>query len=73
MIRIYGDFNLADEQGRIILHTVGALEDIRLHEAELVEGSTVILYMDDVEVEGELVFENGIWLAIPDYATVRDL
>jgi hypothetical protein len=49
------------------------LEDIRLHEAELVEGSTVILYMDDVEVEGELVFENGIWLAIPDYATVRDL
>jgi hypothetical protein len=74
MIRIFCDFTHADDQGRMILHTVGALEDIQLNEAEMIEGSRVILYTPgDVEVEGELIFEDGIWLGIPDYTTVRDL
>lgn len=71
MIRIYADFNHRDEQGRVILDTVGSLHDIEENHGQISEGMNVILYMDDdVEVEGRLVFDD-VWMAIPDFTTVH--
>lgn len=71
MIRIYADFNCQDEQGRVRLSTVGSRKDIERHRASLKEGMEVILYTPgDFEVHGTLTFD-GIWLGIPDFATIR--
>jgi hypothetical protein len=73
MIRIYADFNHRDEQGRVVLDTVGSLADIRQHEGALVDGMVVLLYMEDeFEIQATLLFE-GVWFAVPDFATVRHL
>jgi len=71
MIRIFADFNCQDEQGRVMLDTVGSLEDIEKHRAVLKEGMEVILYTPgDFEVRGTLTFDK-IWLGIPDLSTNR--
>jgi hypothetical protein len=72
MIRIYADFNSQDEQGRVILNTVGSIEDLKRHEHEISEGTEVVLYMDDVELHGTLVFED-VWRGVPDFDTIRHL
>jgi hypothetical protein len=73
MIRIYADFNSQDEQGRVILNTVGSREDVAAHEGELHVGDTVVLYMtDEFELLGTLDFDGG-WVGIPDFATVKYL
>lgn len=73
MIRIYADFNHRDEQGRVLLDTVGSLADIGDHEAALAAGMVVLLVADDeLEVEGTLVFDL-VWRAVPDFETVRHL
>jgi hypothetical protein len=73
MIRIYADFNHCDEQGRVLLDTVGSLADISEHEAALAQGMVVLLYMEDeFEVEGTLLFDR-VWRAVPDFGTLRYL
>jgi hypothetical protein len=71
MIRIYADFNSSDEQGRVMLNTVGSRTDLEQHKDVIAEGMLVILYMPgDFEVSGTLVFE-GIWMGIPDWSSIR--
>jgi len=72
MIRIYADFNSKDEQGRVVLNTIGSLRDLEAHKDEIHVGMKVTLYMPDVEVDGVLVYDR-VWLGIPDYTTTRDL
>jgi hypothetical protein len=73
MIRIYADFNTRDEKDRVALNTVGSLHDLETHKCELIDGLPIILYMPDVEVSGNLVFDEGIWWGIPDWNTVHHL
>ena len=71
MIKIYADFNAQDGARRIRLNTQGSLSDIRRVEDGLREGSLVELYSEDgITVMGRLVFD-GIWLAEPDWATLK--
>jgi hypothetical protein len=71
MVRIYADFNHRDAEGRVVLDTVGSLADLKIHTEMLAEGMDVLLYMEDeFEVQGRLVFD-GVWLAIPDFATIH--
>ena len=71
MIKIYADFNHQDDQGRVLLDTVGSLADIKKHETVLAEGMVVLLYVDDeLEVQGTLGFDR-VWLATPDFETLR--
>ena len=73
MIRIYADFNHCDEQGRVLLDTVGSLADIGENEAALAEGMVVLLVMDEeLEVEATLGFDR-VWRAVPDFETLRHL
>jgi hypothetical protein len=74
MLRIYADLNCQDAQGRVVLNLVPSLQDLNAYEGELKENLRVILYTPgDIEVEGNLVFENGHWLATYDRSTFRDL
>jgi hypothetical protein len=71
MIRIYADFNSTDEQRRVMLNTVGSLNDLEMHRDVVADGMEVIFYVPgDFEVHGTLVFE-GIWIGIPDWSTIR--
>ena len=71
MLRIYADFNSSDEEGRVMLNTVGSLADIVQHHDKIAEGMSVILYSPgDFEVRGTLTFE-GIWMGIPDWSTIQ--
>ena len=76
MLRIYADFNCIDVNDRVLLHTVGSLEDLRNIQdrgEEILEGMRVILYMTaEFEVQATLVFEK-IWMGIPDWSTIHYL
>jgi hypothetical protein len=70
MPRIYADFNGVDDQGRVVLNTVGSLSDLEKYASVLAERLQVTLYMPgEFEVSARLVFERG-WLAIPDWETI---
>jgi len=73
MIRLYADFNHRDEQGRVLLDTVGSLADIKKYEHMLAEDMDVMLHMEnEFEVQGKLIFDE-VWRAIPDFKTLRYL
>jgi hypothetical protein len=70
MIKIYADFNSCDDQGRVMLNTVGSLRDLERHKKVLAAGMQAIFYAPgEFEVHGTLVFE-GIWIGIPDWSTI---
>lgn len=71
MIRIYADYNTRDEQGRVVLNTVGSLKDIERYRDEMREGMEVILNVqDEFEVRATLTFDE-VWRAIPDMTSIR--
>jgi hypothetical protein len=73
LLRIFADFNGQDEHGRAWLNLARSLEDMAGHEALLLDGARVLLYVpDDLEVEANLVFDRA-WLGVPDYTTIRYL
>ena len=70
MIRIYADFNSTDEHGRVMLNTVGSLEDIRKHGDAIQPGAQVTLYVpQDFEVRATLIFDR-VWMGVPDWSTL---
>jgi len=72
MIRIWGDFNSIDLEGRIALDAKGSLEDIHKLGRPLRAGESVIVYDDSYQAEGTLDFRDGVWLARIDWKTGRD-
>ena len=71
MVRIYADFNSTDEQGRVMLNTLGSLKDLESYKDMIASGMKVTFYVpEDFEVQGTLLFE-GIWVGIPDWSTIR--
>lgn len=73
MIRIYGDFNHRDEQGRVRLDTVGSERDIAKLESALRPGLQVTVFDDSYEAEGVLELVEGTWRARILWETGRDL
>ncbi len=69
LLRICADFNNIDREGRIELRHADDLKD-DLH-VPLREGMRVILW-DDIEVEGILEREEGIWRARVNWETAID-
>lgn len=73
MLKIYADFNNADETGRIRLNTVGSLQDINRLKGSLAPGISVVLYTPgDFEVAARVEYD-GIWIGIPDWSTITYL
>jgi hypothetical protein len=72
-IRIYADFNAQTEDEKVSLSTVGSQADLEKIETSLVEGMTVVLYDEELEVQARLErFKDGVrWLGVPDWSTKR--
>jgi hypothetical protein len=73
LMRIYVDFNTMtmDAQERVFINTE-VQKDLATH---LRPGLSVVLYDEEMEVEGIVEFdgEHQVWLGRPNWATRRDL
>ena len=80
--RIYVDFHNADGQGRIRLNCVGTTEDLARHQIELRDGTTLTLYSDDLDEQGQLDElqvmgvvsfspDENCWVAAIDWSAIR--
>jgi hypothetical protein len=50
--RIFADFHNADEQGRLRLNYVGSIEDLAHQQIVLINGQSLTLYSEGMEVNG---------------------
>lgn len=73
--RIFADFHNADEQGRLRLNCIGTIEDLARQRADLEEGQCMILYSEELEVDGVVQFsiDEKIWVASIDWDRVRSV
>lgn len=73
-LRIYGDFNNADELGRIRLSVAGAQEDIDRLGITLKDGMEIEVYDFDLSTEGVVRFSDleKIWVVEIDWSKIVD-
>jgi hypothetical protein len=73
--RVFVDFHNADEQGRLRLNCVGSIEDLAHQRTGLRNGQSLILYGENLEVEGVVEFseEEKIWVAAIDWNQIREV
>jgi hypothetical protein len=69
MNRIFVDFNNVDKKARVRLNCTGTFEDITQQKVLLQPGIKVLLYQDEMETEGTIMFseEEEIWVAKVDW------
>ena len=73
--RIFADFHNADSQGRLRLNCVGTSEDLECQNVKLLDGQLLILYSEELEVEGVVQYseEENLWVAAIDWNQIREL
>ena len=74
-MKVYVDFHNADRQGRLRLNCIGTVEDLSRYQIKLQEGLPLILYSEDLEVEGEVHYSNeeNLWVAVIDWDAIREV
>jgi hypothetical protein len=72
--RIFADFHNADPQGRLRLNCVGTVEDLAHQKISLREGQSLVLYSEDLEVDGAVQYseEENLWVAVIDWDAIRE-
>jgi hypothetical protein len=75
LFRVFVDFHNADEQGRLRLNCIGTIEDLARQQAELEAGQQLMLYSEELEVEGVVQFSEGekVWVAAIDWNQIRQV
>jgi hypothetical protein len=75
MSRIFVDLHNADEQGRLRLNCIGTIEDLARHHMELKNDRRLILYCEDLEVDGVVQFseDEKIWVVAIDWNQIRQV
>jgi len=73
--RIYADFHNADAQGRLRLNCTGTVEDLALQQVALRTGQALLLYSEDLEVEGVVAYstEEKVWVAVIDWDDIHEI
>jgi hypothetical protein len=73
--RIFVDFHNADEHGRLRLNCSGTIEDLARQQIELENGQQLMLYGEDLEIDGIVQFseEEKIWVAVIDWDQIRQV
>jgi hypothetical protein len=73
--RVFADFHNADEQGRLRLNCVGTIEDLSRQNIELKNGQQVILYSEELEVDGIVSYSDRekVWVASIDWNQIREI
>ena len=73
--RIFADFHNADVQGRLRLNCAGTVEDLADQKMVLKEGQSLILYSEDLEVDGVVRYseKENLWVAVIDWDAIREV
>jgi hypothetical protein len=74
-LRVFADFNNADEEDRLRLNCIGTIEDLARQKIELQDSQTLTFYSEDLEVEGIVKHspEENIWVAVIDWDNIRQV
>jgi len=73
--RVYADFHNVDHQGRLRLNCIGTVQDLSRCQIKLQEGLMLMLYSEDLEVEGQVQYshEENLWVAVIDWDAIREV
>jgi hypothetical protein len=73
--RVFVDFHNADEQGRLRLNCIGTIEDLAHQHIELENGQRLMLYGEDLEVDGVVQFseDEKIWVVAVDWNQIKQV
>ena len=73
--RVFADFHNADLKGRLRLNCVGTVEDLTCQKISLRNGQSLILYSEELEVDGIVQYskEENLWVAVIDWAAIREV
>ena len=73
--RIFADFHNADAKGRVRLSCVGTTADLKRQGIVLQEGQSLIIYSEELEVEGIVHYseEKKLWTAVIDWDAIREV
>src|SRR5262245_60828430 len=80
--RIYADLMKTDDEGRLLLTTIGTASDLKQHGIALRDGLEVDFYADDADADGvrdDILFAGvvhynqqlGAWVADVDWSGLR--
>jgi hypothetical protein len=74
-LRVFADFHNADVQGRLRLNCIGTIEDLAQQHIVLRDGLALILYSEELEVEGVVQYsmDENLWVAVIDWQAIRDV
>ena len=72
-LRVFADFNNADEQDCLRLNCIGTIDDLASQNIELKDGQSLTFYSEDLEVDGIVKYseEENIWVAVIDWNNIR--
>ena len=73
--RVFADFHNADPKGRLRLNCVGTVEDLACQKISLQDGQLLVLYSEDLEVDGVVQYseEENLWVAVIDWDAIREV
>ena len=73
--RIYVDFHNADTHGRLRLNCTGTIEDLALQQIVLRTGQLLLLYSEDLEVEGVVTYSAAekVWVAVINWDDIHEI
>ncbi|RKU25684.1 hypothetical protein C6497_15090 [Candidatus Poribacteria bacterium] len=74
-VRIFADFHNADVEGRVRLNCAGSKADLEQHGIILRDGQSLIIYSEELEVEGVVHYsdEEKLWTAVIDWNAIREV
>lgn len=74
VLRVFADFHNADLQGRLRLNCIGTVEDLARQNIQLQNGQLLVLYSEDLEVEGIVQYslEENLWVAAIDWNAIKE-
>lgn len=74
-VRVFADFHNADVKGRVRLSCVGTTADIKRQGIVLQEGQSLIIYSEELEVEGVVHYseEEKLWTVVIDWNAIREV
>ena len=73
--RVFADFHNADVKGRVRLNCAGTMADLKRQEIVLRDGQSLILYSEELEVEGVVHYskEEKLWTAVIDWNAIQEV
>ena len=74
-LKVFADFHNADAKGRVRLNCAGTVADIKRQKIVLQDGQSLIIYSEELEVEGIVCYseEEKLWTAMIDWDAIQEV